>query len=101
MLIADNYTFTYVSGSLTINEVLEVGIEEVIRIYPNPATDYILIESSSAAKVEIYDMRGLKSIESDQVYEQIDLSQLGRGVYLIRLLNKYGEEIHTQRIIKN
>ncbi|WP_370087979.1 choice-of-anchor tandem repeat GloVer-containing protein [Ekhidna sp.] len=99
--VSDNYVFKYVSGTLTIKQVLGLDGQETITVYPNPAVDYIKIDSRHVKKVELYDLRGTKALTSDDVNQQINLKTLDKGLYLIRLYNENGKVIGTERFIKN
>lgn len=65
--------------------------ESIFRIYPNPADDYVLIESVCATpgfdKLELFDLNmsliHCEVIESDKF--RLDTSNLKHGMYLIRL----------------
>jgi len=64
------------------------GIEEnyaaAISVYPNPATDYVIVETCHGASVqcvEIYDITGHKVLSSTST--EINISELPEGVYFI------------------
>ncbi len=78
-----------------------------IDIYPNPADKYIslllFLEKENEIIFEIYNMNGeLKSI-SQHVYqaglnkEDIDISEIERGIYLIRITGL--EFVETKKLI--
>ena len=71
-----------------INEISDNGI----NIYPNPTSDYIIIENTEPQLVTIYSLDGklVKTVENANV---IDVRDLNKGIYLINI------EGHTQRII--
>jgi len=73
-----------------------------IKIYPNPAVDYISLESE--AKVErlvIYSLVGrkVKSFRT-QNGDKYDVADLPKGMYLVQLLEKGGAIITTRRLQK-
>ena len=76
-----------------------IGLEDIdeIKVYPNPATDQLTIESANPTEVdyEIYSMSG-RSISQDQIpgrgLQQIDLSRLENGLYLLCLRTPSGEQ---------
>ena len=96
----DNYTLTLVNGTLTILQVLNVEVVETIKVFPNPVTDYVIVESSKATILEIYaqDGRLLKAVNLKG--ERIDLADLRIGLYLMQLKDERGEVIHTTRLVK-
>ncbi len=91
--------------SYRIVECLFIGMEENpfaegVKVYPNPATDHITVDSPVAAGIEIYD------VLSGQVYfrtatdgtepADVDISELRAGVYFVRLEN--GEHSVVRKI---
>ncbi len=78
------------------------GIEDIsgiIKIYPNPAGNYITVTNVQGAKVSVYTIVGEKVLEIDEVESneaQIDLSGLNEGTYIINIY--HGEEIILRKI---
>lgn len=98
---ATPYTFT----TCTTNIVLDcanstVGINESVNmpnfnIYPNPASDFITLEIPdfiSGTSIQIVDLTGkIIKIESIQTHtQQIDVSNLSKGLYFIKIQDKQG-----------
>lgn len=76
---------------------LDELVQSKIRIYPNPAKDFIIISSDEKLKsAAIYDNLGrlIKMENSDK----LDISGLVKGSYLIKIKTKSGETI--QKLIK-
>ena len=80
--------------------VSHTGVEEVaahqLRLYPNPARDYVLLEGIPAgATVVIYTLEGERVYQTEAANEtlRIELTQLQEGAYILRV----GDE--TQRLI--
>ena len=64
------------------------------KIYPNPVYDKIQIETSKDFKqVEIFDMKG-STIVNEKFSSSIDISNLPKGAYLLKLKSKDRSEIH-------
>ena len=62
-----------------------------VAIYPNPAAHFIMIDGvDDNTNVEIYDISGkiVKSFTFESKSQQIDVSDLVKGIYLARLNNK-------------
>ena len=82
---------------ITIQRTPIVGIEEIelpdLAIFPNPASDYLHIASSQnemIKRIEILTIDG-KVIENQEDYcEEINVSSLAAGTYLIRLYTQKG-----------
>lgn len=69
-----------------------------VEIYPNPVTDNLTIKSKYIVKkVEIYNLTG-KSIKVNFNTDNIDISKLQNGIYLIKITTENG--ITTERIQK-
>jgi hypothetical protein len=84
------YNCDSITSNLTDDEKL-IGF---IEIYPNPASDFIIISSiDKVSKVEFYSLSGVKIFESENK-DIIDLSLLPEGIYIIKQNNK------TRRFIK-
>ena len=74
------------------------GIEEnenmTISVYPNPAHDFIRVETRSIASVqgvELYSITGQKVLSSTE--NEINVSELNPGMYFVRVNNIYTERV--------
>jgi hypothetical protein len=67
-------------------------------VYPNPANDYINIESDGKVNISIIDAMGKTYLEKILISEkeQIEISHLNAGVYFIKVDNQF-----SFRFIKN
>ncbi|MBK8681650.1 MAG: T9SS type A sorting domain-containing protein [Bacteroidetes bacterium] len=86
--------------STSINNIQEDG---TFHIYPNPAFQYISIQSNievnEKLKVEIYNMQGISVYSSDyQINNSVDISKLNSGVYVVRLLED-NKNIFTENLL--
>jgi endoglucanase Acf2 len=74
--------------------------KDAVRIYPNPVTDVLQIESESVdvTKVEVYSILGQKLMERTRELHSINLGELLNGIYLVKLYS--GEQHITKRVIK-
>ncbi len=59
-----------------------------IRVYPNPTTGLLVIETDTLHKVEVYTISGILIETTDK--NQINLSQYPRGVYLVKVSTDAG-----------
>jgi Zn-dependent metalloprotease len=86
------------------------GVNEVaadnVKVYPVPASDRLIVamtENASYTTVELTDMMGrvilTQAVTSKK--EQLNVSSLASGVYLIRLRDESGSKTYTSRIVKN
>ncbi len=77
-------------AAFTLNITSTVGIEDIIShtaIYPNPATDYIIVTDLNNRNIEILDISGklilTKKINSDRY--KLNISSLKPGSYILKL----------------
>jgi hypothetical protein len=65
-----------------------------IKVHPNPATDYLYINSTLGSTLGIYltDMHGriVKKVSTSAGESVLDLKDLTNGVYLLRIQNTSG-----------
>ncbi|WP_153392666.1 T9SS type A sorting domain-containing protein [Chryseobacterium vaccae] len=80
----DDYMVTAVNSS-TLGTKETVEEESNISVYPNPATDFINIQSASpVSKVEIFDNTG-RSMNTQPDHNKIDIRNLTPGIYTISM----------------
>jgi hypothetical protein len=71
------------------------------QVFPNPAVDVLNIQSSATLKtLALFDMQGKivlqNEISNEALTQQLNISNLPKGVYFLRVNNG-----QAQRIIKN
>lgn len=77
--------------SVTYNDVLstkDLKFEDAgYKLYPNPATNSISVESEAGATITIYSITGatILQLNNAAAVQQIDTNTLARGVYLVRV----------------
>lgn len=77
-------------GTMTLEESEALGLEETnVSFYPNPVSDYVIVESVEELQVDILDSSGRKQLSS-RSNRKIDLDKLSDGLYLIRVLDENG-----------
>ena len=86
-----------VDDCLSLQELSEAGY----NLYPNPATDVVIIERTEGlpAKIDVYDMTGrivLSTTTSDNPI-QIDVSQWSPGEYVFRF--KVEDTMYQQKVV--
>jgi len=82
---------------VTVSQI--VGVDEIsnnIKIYPNPSSGLIRINSANVYNLEIFDITG-KMIESKFVDNSTSVNMNKAGIYLFKFSNN--NEIFTKRII--
>ena len=82
------------SATLTIKTET---LNDIVRVYPNPTTDKIIIASNSPQHSTMFNTAGQKILESNTL--ELDLTDLPKGVYLLNLQNPQNQ-ISMFKIIK-
>lgn len=84
----------------------QIGLEEIptstIRLYPNPAQDFVFIASDlneNQLDAAIFDVSGKYIGEYQNVTDKLDIRHLNSGVYFIVLTDNKGENT-TLRFVK-
>ena len=93
-----NYTSTITTG---IDEAL---LKANFNFYPNPTDGIFTVNSGfeNSATLEIYDVLGkqvLKTFKINKGANQIDASELSKGIYIIKF--KIGDGYHSERLVIN
>ena len=72
----------------------EVSTNESFKIYPDPAFNNIIIESSLSVNIEIENLQGqhVKSMATNNRKTNIDVSKLPGGIYIVKLKTEKGME---------
>lgn len=72
---------------------------ETVRFYPNPATDFIYVESNPETQensfIDIFDLHGqvVKRVEITGMKQTVDIAGLNSGIYFVRSGN------YTERLV--
>ena len=70
----------------------------LFRVFPNPSTDFIYIQTElDAFNLQIVDISG-KEIINQKNQSKIDISRLAKGTYIIKILSK--TKLETSIFIK-
>lgn len=97
------------NGTLYLDEVAfsgTVGIDETSHlsagIYPNPSSDFINFTQINTEWVsyEILDITG-RNVQSGAISKQLDIARIPSGLYTIRVLDKEGNQVATDKLVKN
>ncbi len=91
------------SGYSNAVQISRVGISQVskaeVKVYPNPATDVVNIESGIPVRAIVTSIEGKVMMDINQA-GRIDISNLAGGLYIIKLYDEHGEMIMVQKLIK-
>ena len=117
--VSGSYMVTITSGNYTVTvtdtngctgtsapfDASTLGIYNVggknimLNLYPNPVTDYLYISSAERVSVTISSIDG-RTLGHYENAKKVDVSHLSSGIYLLRLCDKNGMLIGTEKIIK-
>ena len=82
------------NSSLATDDVYK----DSMKIYPNPAKDFVKISGSQEAQFKIFDMDGRFLKSGQTVNKTIDLNSVKNGVYVVEIKTKT-ESIRTKLIV--
>ncbi len=89
----------FITGEI-IDGTDETALKQGIKIYPNPASDYFVLESPSAIQLDLYDENGGEILSKQGiVIKRIDVSYLKTGTYFIKVTDEETNLSTTQKII--
>lgn len=100
-------TSMFGSSTLTMEDYIEVGpvgidenMEYAVSIYPNPSDGNLTVETMNAQNIEVYSILGeLKyKQEVEQKTTKLNLTDLDKGVYFIRIITD-DQSYYTERIV--
>ncbi|MCB9336411.1 MAG: T9SS type A sorting domain-containing protein [Flavobacteriales bacterium] len=100
--------FEIMSDVITFFEAIPTQIENIennanLRIYPNPAQDYVIIElpnNNTNTSIDVIDALGKTVIQSKMTdYQKINTSILKSGIYTVII--KYKDSILREKMVKN
>jgi len=89
------------SASYSMNS-LSVGVvagNDMVKIYPNPATSVINIDAGVKVNVHINSIEGKNLINAEDAHH-IDISNLPNGIYMIFVSDLTGNLIKTEKLVK-
>jgi len=74
----------------TLSVTDEFSVSNVLKVFPNPASDIINIDSTfSIDSIELFNILG-KRVLNTQATEKVSISHLSRGVYILKVNSSEG-----------
>ena len=70
------------------------------KLYPNPVTNgkvYVVSKAKAPKKIQIFDVLGTRVLQTTILREELNVSELDAGVYLLRAYEK--DKIATRKLI--
>ena len=104
-LSATNYDFQLVDGKLTVNPGTATPIvnnnDSLVKIYPNPCSDFIYIENADNETVSVVSLTGKTMLQtkSDGNLFLYNISALSSGAYFLKV-NKKNHAIIQKLLVK-
>jgi hypothetical protein len=97
-----NDTFT-ITATSWLTSVKKTVAPKNLNVYPNPATEYVMVDipSKSATTIEVFNVLGSKVRtyqHENGAQARLDLTDLQKGVYFIRINDKTG--VYTKQFNK-
>jgi hypothetical protein len=93
-----NEAMASITFEVVVILALKDGLSNAIKIYPNPVSEYVMIDSEELVNVRFFGLNGQLLREINQVNGKLDVSNLKIGTYLMEVSNQ--EEKITVRIHK-
>lgn len=90
-LTATNYEFMQVDGTLTVNTGTATPVanaeDSIIKIFPNPASNYLTVENADNEFVSVFDMLGNMILSAKPIGNlfRLNVSNLAAGTYILRI----------------
>jgi len=78
------------------NSIQNTGtVPDPIKIYPNPATTNLTIETLQKSEIGILNMEGqlIKCIGADENHTDIDISAFPVGMYIVKIVGEKGMQV--------
>ncbi|MFN4234029.1 MAG: M1 family aminopeptidase [Bacteroidia bacterium] len=102
-LLLGEYVFAY--GDNFTNVIKTENSNQTIKIYPNPASNDLIIEFDGISlnrEIKIYDMKGknIAKIKNESTQVHISTQHWNNGVYIIAIENENKEKT-TKRVVIN
>lgn len=85
-----------------VNNIRDIEDDEIIKVYPNPASDkiYINVKKAEQLKIQFFNSNGVSVMQSqlNSKLNEIDISGLSKGIYTIQISN--GQESYQKKLVK-
>ena len=81
------------------SDVRDIVNNKKIKIYPNPANENLVVLCNEDFIMEIYDLSGRKLIVSEK--RETDISDLSKGIYLVKIVDKKGALLLETKLVIN
>ena len=97
--------YSYKQGDSLYSKAIPVSIDGYVafKFYPNPVDHVLIIRTDAPLDVMITDANGRLRLSASRVQglHTINVSDLEKGVYLIRFINKLTNIMSQEKLVKN
>ena len=95
-----NWIVLYERNFITETSLSSTNVElpNQIRLFPNPTTSEVVLNSDKQYDIEVYDMAGNKIMELTG--NTIDMSHLSSATYTVKAFDKIEQEHLSYKVIK-
>ncbi len=90
-------------GKFEYSQIKSVKMEgeETVKVFPNPVSDFLLIETACKIKsVELLDTRGSSIYRNNTAENKIDMSNNAPGIYFLKI-EKENRKVEVRKVLKN
>lgn len=88
---------------MNFNEECILGLDEIenekLEVFPNPVVDKVYF-SSGLSQISLFDLTGKKLLEHLNLTQEMNLSQLDKGIYVLKALDQKGNIVYKKISIK-
>jgi hypothetical protein len=104
---ADRFEVVFRNSANVVTAVTNYSNGDYVRTYPNPVLSLMKVEYKLGMQREltlkVYDMSGREVLEQKKVKsgDQVNMSQLLRGIYQYQLLDKTGKLLMADKLMKD
>lgn len=73
----------------------------LLKLFPNPAREQVMISCSSGSLIELFNAQGnkVKEMRAAAGTHMLPANELAKGVYLVKVTDAYGK-IHREKLVK-
>jgi DNA-binding beta-propeller fold protein YncE len=101
-IVANTASFTYENGKVSNVASIEMLLEDEIQVFPNPATNFITLKNAVNSTISIIGLNGIEIFNQYNDLNTLNIplgNNVQRGIYFLRVIDDFGREIATKKII--
>jgi len=101
LLNGDPCTIKLIGGDITVG-INSISTNDFAKVYPNPASETVVIESSENGTVQVVDLSGRELLLQTSIYanqkQVLNTQNLPNGIYLLKISNEQ-KLLSTKKIV--